>query len=346
MVGEQQRDANSECCESAVAFPSADGRVRLAGTLAIPSEGRAAPVVILVSGTGPIDRDVTFVGHALFRTLAHALARRGVASLRFDKRGVGESEGEFSSARAADFVSDVLGASEYLVAHEGFAAEHVGLLGHSEGGMVALTAAAKAPGTAFCVSLAGPLLSGRDNAVRSFALFARGSLQRDGEFDRYVSELDTLFEIARSGEPSVRGAEAEELAARLAPRIINERTEVIFGAKRLSGPQFLKLLSSSCLDTSLSWDPRRVVPLVMCPVLVLYGAKDVQAPARENVAAARALVDEQGKSAWTIRELADMNHAFQHCETGMPDEYASIGHVMADEVIEEVVAWITARVHE
>jgi len=345
MVGEQQRDVNSESCEIAVAFPSADGHVKLAGTLAIPPEGRAAPAVVLVSGTGPIDRDVTFVGHALFRTLAHTLARRGVASLRFDKRGVGGSEGDFSSAKVGDFVADVLGASEYLVTQEGFAAGRVGLLGHSEGGMVAMAAAARAPGPAFCVSLAGPLLSGRDNVVQSFALLARGSLQRDSEFDRYVSELDTLFEIARSDESPVREAEAERLAARLAPRIINERTQVIFGTKGLSGPQFLKLLSSSCLDTSLSWDPGRVVPLVMCPVLVLYGAKDVQAPACENAAAARALVDEQGKPDWTIQELAHMNHAFQHCETGMPDEYASIGHVMADEVIEEVVAWIEARVH-
>ncbi len=344
MVPDRQRDVNSKCCESSVSFPSADGRVRLAGTLAIPPRDRAAPAVVLVSGTGPIDRDVTFVGHALFRTLARALARKGIASLRFDKRGVGESEGNFSSAKAGDFVADVLGASKYLVTQEGFAAGRVGLLGHSEGGMVALAAAARAPGPAFCVSMAGPLLSGRENAVRSFALLARGSLQRDSEFDRYASEMATLFDIARSAGPSVPRAEAEALAARLAPRIISERTRVIFGTNGLSGTQFLRLLSSSCLDASLSWDPRQVVPLVTCPVLVLYGAKDVQAPARENAAAARALVAELDKSDWTIRELANLNHAFQHCVTGMPDEYASIDHVMADEVVEEAVAWIKARV--
>ncbi len=211
--------------------------------------------------------------------------------------------------------------------------------------MVALAAAARAPGTAFCVSLAGPLLSGKENAVRSFALLARGSLQRDSQFDRYVSELRTLFQIARSGEPSLRQAEAEELAARLAPRVINKRTRVIFGTESLSGPEFLGLLSSSCLDTALGWNPRRIVPLVRCPVLVLYGGKDVQAPAYENLSAARAVVAELSKSDWTIHELADMNHAFQHCETGMPDEYASIRHVMADDVAEEVVAWIKARMH-
>ncbi len=343
MVRGTARDMSPQPSEVLVSFPSADGCLRLAGTLAIPGEGRVAPAVVLVSGTGPIDRDVTFVGHALFRTMANALAARGIASLRFDKRGVGESEGRFSSATAEDFVADVLGASDYLVAKEGFAAEKVGLLGHSEGGMVALTAAARAPGPPFCVSLAGPLLSGRDNAVRSFALLARGSLQRDSEFDRYVTELDTLLEIARSRTPSGREREANELAAKLAPRIINERTQVILGARSLSGPDFFGLLSSPCLDVSLSWDPRQVVPLVMCPVLVLYGAKDVQAPARENMAAARALVDGQGKSDWTIREIAGMNHAFQRCETGMPDEYASISHVMADDVVEEVAAWIKAR---
>jgi len=343
MVREQQRDTSSMGREISVSFPSTDGRVRLAGTLAMPPEGHAAPAVVLVSGTGPIDRDVTFAGHALFRTVAHTLARQGIASLRFDKRGVGESEGDFSLARVADFVSDVLGATEYLVGKGGFTAERVGLLGHSEGGMVALAAAARAPRTAFCVSLAGPLLSGRDNAVRMFALLARGSLERDGEFDRCLSDLDTLIEIARSAKPSVREAEAKELATRLAPRVFNERTHVILGSKSLSGLEFFRLLSSTCLDTVLSWEPRQVVPLVMCPVLLLYGGKDVQVPALENVSAARAVVDQLGKSDWTIREFAGMNHTFQRCETGMPDEYASIGYVMAEEVIEEVAVWIKGR---
>jgi len=345
MTGEQQVGANPMVQEIPVSFPSSDGCVRLAGTLAVPPEGRAAPAVILVSGTGPIDREVTFVGHTLFRTMAYALARGGIASLRFDKRGVGESEGDFSSAKPEDFFADVLGAREYLLTQEGFTAEHVGLLGHSEGGMVALTAAARAPRTAFCVSLAGPLLSGRDNVVQSFALLARGGLQRDSEFDRYVSELDTLFEIARSGTPSVRQPEAEELATSLAPRIFTERTQVILGTNQLSGAEFLRLLSSACLDTVWGWDPMQIVPRVICPVLVLYGAKDVQVPAAENIAAGRALVEKLGKSGWTIREVADLNHAFQRCQTGMPEEYAGLDHVMADEVVEEVVAWIKARTH-
>lgn len=342
MVPGSPLESDARPGEFPVSFASADGCLRLAGTLAVPGGSRAAAVV-LVSGTGPIDRDVTFAGHALFRTLADALAARGIASLRFDKRGVGESGGDFSSATASDFVADVLGASDYLVAHQGFAAEHVGLLGHSEGGMVSLTAAARAPRTAFCVSLAGPLLPGRDNAVHSFALLARGRLERDSEYERYVMEMDTLLKIARSRAPSGRERETNELAAGLAPLIFNERTRLILGAERLSGPEFFGLLSSSCLDVALGWEPRHVVARVMCPVLILYGAMDVQAPARENMAAARALVHECGKSDWIIREIAGMNHAFQRCETGMPDEYTSVRRVMADEVVEEVAAWIKAR---
>ena len=329
--------------EIPVTFRSATGSDLLAGTLVMHSERRDSPLAVLVSGTGPIDRDVTLVGHALFRVLAHSLADAGIASLRFDKRGVGESEGDFSSAGPDDFVADVLGAMEYIVAQQRYAKERVGLIGHSEGGMVALTAAAKRPGTSFCVLLASPLLSGKDNLARSFALLARGSLQRDSTFDRYVSELGTLVEAERSGKAAVPQTKLLALAASLAPHIFNERTQVILGANALSGAEFLSLLSSPCLDTCLSWDPSRVVPLVRCPVLVVYGTKDVQVPALENLAAARVLIDRLGRSDWVIREIGEMNHAFQRCVTGMPDEYACIDHVMAHEVVGEVTAWIQTK---
>jgi pimeloyl-ACP methyl ester carboxylesterase len=330
--------------ESPVSFPSADGAVTLAGTLATPGKGRTAPAVVLVSGTGQMDRDVTFVGHALFRVLAHALARAGIASLRFDKRGVGESGGDFPSAGPEEFVADVLGATAYLVDQEGFASECTGLLGHSEGGLVALTAASRMRRLPFCVLLASPLLSGRDNVVQMFALLASGSFQRDGEFDQNVADLTKLLEIARTDDAAERDLRALEIATRLAPHIFNDGSAVILGSNNLSGAEFLGLLSSNCLETCLSWEPSSIVPLVTCPVLVVYASKDVQAPARENLEAARALLGRLQKNEWEIREMADLNHAFQRCTTGMPDEYASIDHVMADEVLDEVAAWINARI--
>ena len=336
-------DTGAAFTESTVGFQSDSGSIELSGTFVAPSGSRAAPVVVLVSGTGPVDRDVTFVGHALFRTLAHSLAEAGIASLRFDKRGVGESGGEFSTAGPDDFVADVLGAVKYLVRHEGIASGRVGLLGHSEGGMVALTAAAGMVEVPFCVLLASPLLSGTENLVRSFALLARGNLDRDTTFDRYVSELTTLIGFARSRDSTMPRSDAVALAGSLAPRIVNERTQVILGGNTLSGAQFLDLLASPCLETCLTWDPSQVVPRVTCPVLVVYGTKDVQAPALENVAAARALIEGLGKDNWVIQEIGEMNHAFQRCVTGMPDEYARIDHVMADEVVREVVVWIESN---
>jgi hypothetical protein len=326
--------------EAAIRFASLAGSVELAGTFTAPSCRPDPPAVVLVSGTGPVDRDVTFVGHALFRVLAHALARAGIASLRFDKRGVGESQGEFSTAGPDDFAADVSGAVDYLVRRKGFPGRRVGLLGHSEGGMVALTAAARMGTTPFCVLLASPMLSGTENLVRSFALLARGSFERDGLFDRHAAELTTLIGAARSGDTSVPRADAVALAAGLAPRIVNARTQAILGGITLSGEEFLDLLASPCLETCLSWDPSRVVPHVRCPVLLIYAAKDVQAPAVENIAAARALIDRLGRHDWTVEQAAEMNHAFQRCATGMPDEYARIDHVMADEVVGEVATWI------
>jgi pimeloyl-ACP methyl ester carboxylesterase len=237
-----------------------------------------------------------------------------------------------------------MGAAEYLVEGEGFARERTGLLGHSEGGFVALTAASKMPGVPFCVVLASPMLPGTDNLVRSLALLARGSLRRDAEFDQCVSDLTALLEIARTVEAPERDPRALGWAASLAPRIVNESTAMILGADRMSGEEFLGLLTSPCLETCLSWDPGHVVPLVTCPVLVVYASRDVQAPARENLAAAHALLGRLGKKHWEVREMADMNHAFQRCTTGMPDEYESIDHVMASEVVQYVSAWIRKRI--
>lgn len=337
-------DLPAPFAESEVSFRSGDGAVTLAGTLAASPRDRSAPAVVLVSGTGPIDRDVTVLRHKLFRVLARSLARAGIASLRFDKRGIGKSGGDFASAGPDDFVADVLGAVSYLVEHEGFAGERTGLVGHSEGGMVALTAASRERRVPFCVLMASPLLSGVDNLARSFALIARGAIVRDSEFDRHVADLTMLVEIARGRQSPDRDARALEIAERLSPRIFNERTSMILGADSLSGAEFVSLLSSACLETSLTWEPERIVPLVACPALLVYATMDVQAPARESIEAAHALLGDLGKDDWEIREVADMNHAFQRCKTGMPDEYAAIDEVMDDEAVDEVAAWINAAV--
>jgi len=206
--------------------------------------------------------------------------------------------------------------------------------------MVALTAASRQSQLPVRVMMASPLLSGEENLVHSFALLARGGLQRDSEFTRAVDEMTTLLTAARSGYDAEVTAEVVAIADRLAPRIFNDRTVAILGSASLSGQQFTQLLASPCLATCLSWLPQQIVPWVTCPVLILYASHDVQAPAHENLAAARTVLGQLEKNDWEVRELVGLNHAFQHCTTGMPDEYESIDHVMADDVVAEVAAWI------
>jgi len=219
MAQERPRDTHPEHREIPVSFPSTDGRVTLAGTLAIPPGGRAAQAVVLVSGTGPIDRDVTFVGHALFRTLAQHLAERGVASLRFDKRRVGESRGDFSLATAE-----------------------------------------------------GTMLCGRSPCSRA------------GASSVTASSIGTCHSWTRfSRSPGRRAIGAGTRGG---------------GAGCDAGASHRQRANSRDLglEEALGLGSQQVVPLVMCPVLVVYGDRDVQVPACENVSAARALVDELGKS--------------------------------------------------
>ncbi len=336
----------SEITESVVTFESAAGDISLAGTLTAPSAGRDCPAAVLVTGTGALDRDAAFLGHKLFQVLAHQLARAGVASLRYDKRGVGESGGDFDRATPDDLVSDALSAQSHLVEGEGFDSDQTGMIGHSEGGMIALTAASTTTAIPYCVLMGSPLLSGGENLVESFSIFATGRIEPDDRTAPYAAELATLFKIALSGGASASDPQALDIANRFAPLIFNDSTAVVLGTSDMPGEGFIGLLTSPCLQTCIGWRPEAILPGVNCPVLLLHGSHDTQAPARANLAAAREQIDRLDKRSWEILEKPGLNHIFQKCLTGMPDEYAGGGPVMDDHVPRDVASWIVRTVGE
>ncbi len=329
--------------ETEVTFANHDAGITLSATLTLPDLDAPVPAVVFVHGSGPLDRDENGLGHKPFRVIAHHLGAHGVASLRFDKRGVGRSQGSFDSATLADFADDVIGAVESLSSTREVDAERVGLVGHSEGGMTALTAAAESTRISQVVMLGSPVLSGKENLACALATLAIGDFERGDRYEEIRTQVGALVDMVldqrRTRAESKRMAVAAEL---LAPVIVNDRTTLILGTNHMSGEELVGLLSSPCLGPCLSWEPATTVPQVDCAVLALYGSKDVQVPSVENAEMARRILADAGTSNYTVETVADANHLFQDCTTGMPSEYESIDHTISKRVLDRVTSWVLA----
>lgn len=270
-----------------------NGEVSLAGTLTLPDNARDVPVVVMVSGSGQQDRDETLMEHKPFAVLADALAREGIASLRYDDRGCGGSAGVFADATTADFASDAASAVKFL-RDRGFT--KVGVLGHSEGGTIAfLLAGTETPdaGTPdFIVSLAG---------------------------------------MADRGDSTLLRQTAKMLSLQGAPEKVAD-----FAAKKM----YKKILKqkSVWMDYFVTMDPAPYVARISCPVLAVNGSLDTQVIPEYNLEKIRLLCPSAD-----CRLYPGLNHLFQHCETGLSDEYAKIEETMSEEVISDLVTWISSQ---
>ncbi len=334
-----------------VVFENESAGVALSGTLALPGTGAPYAAAVLVHGQGPLDRDMSLaqvksIAHLMpFRTLAEHLAANGFASLRYDKRGVGESGGDFGSAIREDFAGDVLAALRFLKRHEAIIPDRVGLIGQSEGGILASMVASRSDDVAFIVLLAGPALSGRENLSLSFAMFAQASPANDLNVRDFRRLLDRLLDLLDSDLPEDRKA-AVRLPESVAPHVINEKTKMILGGAAVTAGQFVSILSSPCLRDTLESTPEIYLSKLTCPVLALFADRDKHVPAKENMAAMRRALEAGGNRNCTVETIPGCNHMFQRCDTGYPDEYFRIDHDISPEVLERVSGWVTGIIRQ
>ncbi len=274
-----------------VRFPSAAEGVVLAGTLTRPTEPTGAPAVVLISGSGPQDRDHTLMGHRPFLVLADHLTRRGITVLRFDDRGVADSGGSFSAATTRDFADDALGAAAFL---RGRGLRSVGLAGHSEGGLVAPMAAIRDPEIDFVVLLAAPGVPGRELLLSQAELLIRANGGGDREVALNQSIQTRIFDILGE-EPfgdeqitALRGTLRDSLAT-VAPQASDEDLSRQIDNQMTS-------LTSAWFRLFLTYDPVPALRELRCAVLVLNGSKDLQVPAETNLPAITAALRQGGNS--------------------------------------------------
>lgn len=319
-----------------VRFPSEGGQVELAGTLTLPAGKQEFPIAILISGSGPQNRDEEIMTHKPFLVLADHLTRNGIAVLRYDDRGFAQSTGNHGSATSADFANDVRAAIAYLNTRNEIDPKRIGLIGHSEGGLVAPMVAADTD-LAFIVLLAAPGVPGSEVLLKQMESISRvhgmdeKRIQSASRINQHIFELFGQYGDDGSFESRLEGYLRKVLSA---DSLIAEGVdEAEFVARQIA--QF----RSPWMRFFLTYDPADALKRVKCPVLALNGGKDVQV-APGNLAVIEHAVRQGGNANITIKEFPDMNHLFQTCTTGAIDEYATIEQTMDPSVLGEIADWV------
>jgi pimeloyl-ACP methyl ester carboxylesterase len=303
--------------------------VTLAGTLTLP-EGRGPfPAAILISGSGPQDRDETLLGHKPFAVLADHLTRAGIAVLRYDDRGVGRSTGSHGSATSADFATDANAAFAFLAGRPEIDRRKIGFIGHSEGGLIGPVAALDNADLAYLVLLAGPGTASPRLMESQRRAIGRSQGMTDAELDRTAPLQQRIFAIAASDRNDA-DARAAALAAVAEAGVPAAQRETMVA--NVASPWFRWFLR---------YDPAPVLARIRVPVLAINGALDQQVLSAENLAGIRAAL--AGNPDVTVTELPGLNHLFQTARTGGVGEYADIEETMAPVAMETVSRWIKAR---
>ena len=331
---------------------------KLEGTLLVPktaTKEKPVPAVLLVTGSGQQDRDESIMGHRPFAVLADALARRGIAVLRCDDRGIGGSDGDFASATTDDFVSDAMYEFVTLAGVEQVDRCRVGIVGHSEGGVVAPMAAVKlsadkeAPSSpAFLVLMAGTGVNG-DAILReqNTKLLRASGLTEEQIAPVRAAHAAFLDSVKQGADPVVLKARARELVLSQAKLGGMDMTNVPETAIDQQADGAVQQVNSPWMKRFLTLDPAEALRQVSCPVMVLNGTLDAQVSAEQNVPAIEAALKEAAakdpRAQATVKVMPGLNHLFQPAKTGSLEEYTTIDTTMSPEVLDAIAAWVVAQ---
>jgi uncharacterized protein len=324
--------------EVAVKNPQAAG-VTLAGSLTLPQGHGPFPAIILISGSGPQDRDETIVDHKPFWVIADYLTRQGLAVLRFDDRGVGRSTGNFATATSFDFASDVTALVAFLRQHAKIDASRIALCGHSEGGLIAPMVAAADPEIAALVLLAGTGVNGEAILLSQARLIMQASGVPEAQISSQAEMQQVMIELARREPPLNK--DAFVAAARTALK--KSLSEQQLSSKQTDQmiEQAAEQLNSPWFRTFLSYEPAEALAKIRCPTLVLNGELDLQVDPKLNIPAIEAAFQQSGFTNYSVQVLPKLNHLFQTAITGNVTEYADIEETISPVALQAIGKWFT-----
>ena len=329
-----------------ITFKNLKANIALSGTLSLPKTGDDFPVVILISGSGPQDRDEALFGHKPFLVISDYFTNHGIAVLRYDDRGVGQSEGDFKMATSANFATDVESAIAYLKTRKEVNKNKIGLVGHSEGGLIAPIVASQSKDVSFIVLLAGTGLRGDKVLLFQQELIAKASGISALEMDKSKQINAKLFEMVIKSDDNqklktaltdlINQALTNDSSARL-PKGLKQEAFVSMQVSQILSPW---------MQYFLKYDPSMALERVKCPVLAINGEKDLQVSPKENLTAIKNALAKGGNKRVTTIEFPGLNHLFQECTSGLPGEYAEIEQTFSPEVLDQMTNWIITQTRE
>ncbi len=323
-----------------ITFENKKAGILLAGTLTLPKKEGIFPVVILISGSGPQNRDEELLGHKPFLVLSDYLTKNGIAVLRYDDRGTAMSKGDFKTATSADFATDVESAIAYLKTRKEINKNKIGLIGHSEGGLIAPMVASNSKDVAFIILLAGSGIQGDQILLLQQKLIGKASGISDEDLQKNELINRKVFDIVNKSKT------LEQLKIDLTTFIKQEMKENPNTEKPqgMSDDEFVKIqvnqIANPWMQYFIKYNPASILTKVKCPVLAINGEKDLQVPPKENLDAINKALTEGGNKNVTIKEIPNLNHLFQECKTGSPDEYATIEQTFSPTALTEILTWI------
>ena len=317
-----------------VTFENPKAGVTLAGTLTLPEKGDHYPVVVLISGSGPQNRDGELMSHKPFLVLADYLTRQGIGVLRFDERGVGESSGNFETATTLDFADDVQAAVNFLKNDRKI--RNIGLIGHSEGGMIAPIVAGRSKHVAFIVLLAGPGLRGDHILLEQQKEMGKvtGETAEELEYSSIVNRK--CFDLVQAS----RSSSEAEISLKKYMDSLNQAGKLPLNMRDERGAELWRQQAlSPWMYFFLKYDPLPVLKHVKCPVLALNGSNDLQV-LPENLEIIKKALEAGKNRRVTVKELPGLNHLFQTCESGAPALYGTIEETFSPVALQEIGEWI------
>lgn len=325
-------------------FMGKNTKLTYGATLTIPKGKKKYPLAILISGTGQHDRNYTYIGREFFTVLADYLAKKGIASLRVDDRGIGKTTGDFQIATTGDFADDIEEEITYVKSDKNIDGTHIGLIGHSEGGMIASIVSSRNKNVKFMISLSGVGVSGLEMLNLQNTAILKSYKFSDKVVAKQMEMYNIMFNIVYNtkDEESAQPAMEVKLKEWMQKQDSTTLKEIQLwdGRDQTFLYRYGKDADRKWYRYNIHYNPEDYLPKIAIPVMVANGDKDIQVPAQENINSFKKYL---GTKDLTTKIYPGLNHMYQHCKTCTQSEVKEIDEVFAEEVLADISKWILDR---